>query len=66
MEYVGEAVADVIGLNDSVFQDVIDEMHDEDWKRAVDVHTEREAEEQEEFSSCAIIDPAVPLGDSNL
>lgn len=38
MEYVGEIVADVLGLDDSKFQDIIDNMTEEDWKVAIEVN----------------------------
>lgn len=37
MEYVGEVVAGMLGLDDSKFQDVIDNMTEEDWRIAIQV-----------------------------
>jgi hypothetical protein len=37
MSLEGEMVAGIIGLDDSKFQDVIDNMTEEDWKVAVQV-----------------------------
>ena len=45
MEYIGEAVAGVLGLDESRFQYVIDGMNAEDWQAAVDRENQRRAEE---------------------
>ena len=46
-EFVGEIVANVLGLNESKFQYVIDGMSEEDWEVAREVQAQREREEQE-------------------
>jgi hypothetical protein len=45
METVGEVVANVLGLNESKFQYVIDQMTEEDWAIAKEVHEKRLIEE---------------------
>ena len=47
-EFVGEMVANVLGLNESKFQYVIDGMSEEDWKVAREVQAQREKEEREQ------------------
>ena len=49
MEYVGEIIADVLGLDDSKFQDVIDSMTEEDWRIAIQV-TKTKKEKMKSFS----------------
>eukprot|EP01034_Spumella_vulgaris_P028995 gene28995-35962_t len=44
VDRVGEAVASVIGVDDSMFQDVIDNMTDEQMEAAIAVNEEREKE----------------------
>lgn len=44
VEYVGAGVATFLGLNESQFQYVIDQMSEEDWKVAREVHARRELE----------------------
>lgn len=46
MEYIGETVAGIIGLDESKFQYVIDSMDAEEWRVAEAVHAERLAQEQ--------------------
>lgn len=46
-EFVGEIVANMLGLNESKFQYVIDGMSEEDWKVAREVQAQRDREEQE-------------------
>jgi len=45
METVGEVVANVLGLNESKYQYVIDQMSEEDWKVAREVHAKKLQEE---------------------
>ena len=45
MQGIGEVIANILGLNDSKFQYVIDNMTEEDWKVARAVQARREAEE---------------------
>jgi len=42
METVGAVVSNLMGLEDSLFQDIVDEMDPEDYARAMAVHRERE------------------------
>ena len=44
LQDVGEVVASVLGLNDSKFQYVIDNMSEEDWRVAREVNRRREAQ----------------------
>ncbi len=46
MEIVGEVVADLIGLNESRFQYVLDSMSEEDMLKALQVQREREEEDR--------------------
>lgn len=48
IEYIGETVASIIGLDDSRFQYVIDGMDENDWETARKVDSERKKEEQTE------------------
>ena len=41
---IGEVLANIIGLNDSKYQDVIDSMNEEEWKIANKVAARRKAE----------------------
>mmetsp|Transcript_14551 Transcript_14551/g.21922 ORF Transcript_14551/g.21922 Transcript_14551/m.21922 type:complete len:160 (+) Transcript_14551:160-639(+) len=45
MEYVGEIVVSVFGLDDSKFQDVMDGMTEEDWEYARQVEKERKLDD---------------------
>ena len=54
MDYVGETVVGVLGLDDSKFQYVMDGMDKEDWERAVAIDRERRLED-------AILDAAEEL-----
>lgn len=57
VDYVGEGVVSVLGLDDSRFQDVIDNMTEEEREHAEAVHAER----QQEYRDAGIlIDEAVP------
>lgn len=44
MERIGETVVDVLGLDESRYQDVLDTMTEEEMQRAKEVQAEREAE----------------------
>lgn len=44
MEFIGEIVANICGLNESKFQYVIDSMDANDWKVAREVQRKREEE----------------------
>ena len=44
LQNVGEVVASILGLNESKFQYVIDNMTEEDWRIAKEVQKRREAE----------------------
>ena len=44
LQDVGEVVASLLGLNESKFQYVIDNMTEEDWRIAREVQRRREAE----------------------
>ena len=44
IEYVGEGVVSFLGLDDSRYQDVLDNMTEEEMNTARQVHEEREAE----------------------
>jgi hypothetical protein len=44
MELVGEVVANFLGLNDSKYQYVLDNMTEEEWRIAREVHRKREEE----------------------
>mmetsp|Transcript_13628 Transcript_13628/g.13194 ORF Transcript_13628/g.13194 Transcript_13628/m.13194 type:complete len:135 (+) Transcript_13628:88-492(+) len=46
IEYIGEIVANVMGLNDSKYQDVIDQMDENDWRIAKENHARKEQEYQ--------------------
>lgn len=48
MEYIGEGVADVLGLDDSHFQYVLDGMDEEDWEIAIAVANKRKREQQQQ------------------
>lgn len=54
MDYVGETVVGILGLDDSKFQYVMDGMDKEDWQKAVDIDRERRLED-------AIMDAAEEL-----
>mmetsp|Transcript_3186 Transcript_3186/g.4978 ORF Transcript_3186/g.4978 Transcript_3186/m.4978 type:complete len:235 (+) Transcript_3186:74-778(+) len=43
-EYIGEGVVSVLGIDDSMFQDVLDEMSEEEMAAAVAVNAQREEE----------------------
>lgn len=47
-EFIGEVVAQVLGLNQSRYQYVMDGMSEEDWKKAQKVNEER-IKEWEDF-----------------
>jgi len=47
MESVGEVVANILGLNESKFQYVLDGMTEEDWKVAREVQAARQREDAE-------------------
>lgn len=64
IEYVGEAVVSVLGLDDSRYQDVLDNMTEEEMEHARQVHEEREREYAEyqrqlELNRPSIENPAV-------
>ena len=40
--FIGEIVASVLGLEDSIFQDVADSMTEDDWKAAEELNRERD------------------------
>jgi hypothetical protein len=54
MDYVGETVVGILGLDDSKFQYVMDGMDQEDWEKAVAIDRERRLED-------AIMDAAEEL-----
>ena len=62
MEYVGEAVAGVLGIDDSKFQWVMDGMSQEEWEAAQAVAAERQAQDAAAASVADITytDPLVP------
>eukprot|EP01041_Mallomonas_annulata_P014234 gene14234-30284_t len=51
LEYIGEVVADILGLNDSKYQWVIDGMDEEDWKAAREIQAKRERQNREHDES---------------
>lgn len=53
METVGEVVANVLGLNESKFQYVIDSMTEEDWNVAREVQAQRQREEADKAGASA-------------
>lgn len=46
MDYVGAIVSSLMGLEDSLFQDVVDSMTHEDYVNAMKVKAEREAQDE--------------------
>lgn len=46
MEYVGEIVANIMGLNESKYQYVLDSMDENDWKIARENNEKRIAEQK--------------------
>mmetsp|Transcript_1564 Transcript_1564/g.1643 ORF Transcript_1564/g.1643 Transcript_1564/m.1643 type:complete len:196 (+) Transcript_1564:136-723(+) len=58
LEYIGEIVADLIGLNESRYQWVIDSMDEKDWEmaRAVNVKREQETIRYEEAQAAACLE----------
>ena len=67
LEAAGELVAGILGLNESRFSYVIENMTDEDWKVAKRVHAKREAqlagrpfEEMEGGDVKPVVPPAPP------
>lgn len=54
MDYIGETIVGVLGLDDSKFQYVMDGMDKEDWEKAVEIDRERRLED-------AIMDAAEEL-----
>jgi FAM177 family len=42
VEYVGSIVATFLGMNESKYQYVLDQMTEEDWKKAREIHAQRE------------------------
>lgn len=57
MEYVGEVVAGVLGIDDSKFQWVMDGMSQEEWEAAQAVAAERQA--QDAAADMTYTDPLV-------
>lgn len=45
VEYVGEIVATFLGLNESKYQYVMDQMTEEDWRIAREIHAKRECQD---------------------
>jgi phenylpyruvate tautomerase PptA (4-oxalocrotonate tautomerase family) len=53
MQGIGEVIASILGLNESKFQYVIDNMSDEDWKIAREVQARREREQTKRDAAAA-------------
>ena len=68
MEKVGETVADVVGLNDSKFQYVIDSMTEEEWENAQKVNQEREEQniQYESAMEASKLESGEALNENNL
>ena len=62
-DYVGEGVANILGLNESKFQYVIDGMSAEDWKIARQIHENRK--EADAVAELTLAASALELGDCN-
>jgi len=62
LEMIGEAVANVIGLNDSKYQWVIDSMDEDDWRIAKEVQSRRKAEDIER--DAGLLNDSLECGDA--
>lgn len=65
VEYIGEAVVDFLGLEDSMYQDVLDNMTEEEMKYACEVNFEREEEYRRLFAAqqSRLADENAPFAD---
>ena len=51
VEYIGETVIEILGLDDSMYQDVLDNMTEEEMEYACEVNREREEEYRRLFAA---------------